>query len=458
MLAKKWIALLALLMVSITMWQMGSASSALAQAALPNLQEADNKQENSGKEAGQAALERIRAGIDQIADTITNQPKEVLIRKGAYSAGVLLLIFFLRWLAGYLTDRIVGQLQKHSSWEKGKRRLIKTESILRKSASSILVIIGFAAIAQIWGMDIIALIVDDVRIAGNLITIILILSLGFLAWFALNKSIEFFFLPRVHSQELSGNSARTQTLIPLMQGVTRITVFTFTMLLLLSELGLNITPLLAGAGIIGLAIGFGSQTLVKDFLTGAMILIEDAMTIGDFVQIAGHEGRIEQMRMRTAWLRDLEGVVHVVPYSEIKTIKNYAKEHAFAVMDIGVAYREDVDNVMKVITEVGAALREQSDFKNRIVEELQIMGLDRFEDSAVIIRARIKTKPLEQWNVRRAFNKLLKKRFDEEGIEIPFPHRTLYLGHRENQGSAALEIRQGEKKEPEGGKPEKKKE
>jgi small conductance mechanosensitive channel len=198
--------------------------------------------------------------------------------------------------------------------------------------------------------------------------------------------------------------------------------------LILSELGLNIAPLLAGAGVVGLAIGFGSQKLVQDIITGMFVLLGDTIRIGDVVEVATRIGVVEQMTMRTVVLREYGGNVHTIPYSAIDTVTNYTKDFSYAVFDIGVAYRENVDQVMEVLREIGAEMNRDPYFRRLILEPLEIAGVDRFADSAVIIKARLKTRPLKQWEVSREFNRRVKNRFDELDIEIPYPHQTVYFG------------------------------
>jgi small conductance mechanosensitive channel len=213
--------------------------------------------------------------------------------------------------------------------------------------------------------------------------------------------------------------------------------------LVLAELGINIAPLLAGAGVIGLAIGFGSQKLVQDIITGMFVLFSDTMRVGDVVVVAGRAGVVEAVTMRTVVLRDERGQVHTIPYSAIDTVTNQTKDFAYAVFDIGVSYRENVDDVMQVLRDLGAELRQDPYFRRLIMEPLEVSGLDRFADSAVMIKARFKTRPLRQWDVAREFNRRLKNRFDELGIQIPFPHQTVYFGaDRQGQAPAAhVEVR-----------------
>jgi small conductance mechanosensitive channel len=216
----------------------------------------------------------------------------------------------------------------------------------------------------------------------------------------------------------------------------------------LSELGINIAPLLAGAGVVGLAVGFGAQTLVRDIITGLFILIEDTISVGDYVTLAGHGGTVEALSIRSIRMRDPSGTVHTIPFSDVTTVINYTREFAFAVLEIGVAYKEDVDRVTQVIEEVGQELRQDPDQQVHILEDLQVQGLDRFDDSAVVIKARIKTAPGMQWAIRRAFNRLLKRRFDAEGIEIPFPQRTVWFAEEAGDEAARLQGTKAPERKP----------
>jgi small conductance mechanosensitive channel len=194
--------------------------------------------------------------------------------------------------------------------------------------------------------------------------------------------------------------------------------------------------LLAGAGIIGLAVGFGAQKLVQDIITGVFILLEDAVAVGDVVKVAGIGGLVEGLSIRSIRLRDLAGNVHTVPFSSVDTVTNMTRLFSYYLADIGVAYREDTDQVADVCRGIVEEMRSEPEFAADILEPLEGLGVDQFADSAVILKARIKTRPIRQWAVGREFNRRMKKRFDECGIEIPFPHRTLYFG-TDKDGSAA---------------------
>ncbi|MCY3755547.1 MAG: mechanosensitive ion channel family protein, partial [Alphaproteobacteria bacterium] len=195
-----------------------------------------------------------------------------------------------------------------------------------------------------------------------------------------------------------------------------------------SELGIDIAPLLAGVGIAGLAIGFGAQTLVKDVITGLFILMEDQVAVGEYVSVAGHSGIVEGLSIRTIRLRDLSGTVHVVPFGEVGTVENLTRDYSYAVIDAGVGYSEDTDRVSDVLREVAASMESDEDWRDRIIPPFEVFGVQELGDSAVVVRCRFKTPPMQQWAVAREFRRRMKKRFDELGIEIPFPHRTVYFG------------------------------
>jgi len=210
--------------------------------------------------------------------------------------------------------------------------------------------------------------------------------------------------------------------------------------LVLNQSGVNVTPILAGAGIVGLAVGFGAQSLVKDFINGLFLLFEDSVAVGDVVIINGTGGLVEAVTLRTIKMRDLAGNVHVVPNGSVNMITNMTKEYSRYVFDVGVAYRENVDEVMAILKEIGESMQNDPEYKDDILEPLEILGVDKFDDSAVVIKARIATKPIKQWKVGREFNRRMKKIFDERGIEIPFPHRTMYWGEPKTGQAPPLAI------------------
>ena len=228
---------------------------------------------------------------------------------------------------------------------------------------------------------------------------------------------------------------RAETLARVARYLSSVIVGLITVMLVLSELGVSVAPILGAAGVVGLAVGFGAQSLVKDFVTGFFLLLENQIRQGDVVQVDGHTGTVEQITLRFVQLRDYEGSVHYVPNGQITTVVNMTRGFGNAVFEIGVAYREDIDEVMAVMRQVATDLRPEPEFAPRMEGDLDIAGVDRWDDSAVIIRCRIRCVAQQQWGVRREYLKRLKAAFDEQGIEIPFPHITLYAG-QDRQGKA----------------------
>jgi len=221
---------------------------------------------------------------------------------------------------------------------------------------------------------------------------------------------------------------RIRTLSKLVNWLGGIIIFIVILYMLLEAHGFNVAPIIAGAGIIGIAFGFGGQYLIRDLINGLFILIEDQYRINDVIKIGDLGGLVEDINLRITTMRDLAGRVITVPNGEIKTVINYTKGYAQALMDIGVAYKENVDQVIKVIEDIGKEMRKDRYFGLLILDDLEMLGVDDFADSAVMIKFRIKTLPIKQWEVMREFKRRLKNRFDELGIEIPFPHTTLYWG------------------------------
>jgi len=211
-------------------------------------------------------------------------------------------------------------------------------------------------------------------------------------------------------------------------------------MLILSEVGISIAPILGAAGVVGIAVGFGAQSLIKDYFTGVFLLIEDQLRVGDVVEAGGKSGLVEEITLRYLRLRDFEGTVHFVPNGLITTVTNRSREFAFAVIEVGIAYREDVEDAFSVMRDVGAQMRECEAFGPKILSELEIVGVERWEASAVIVRCRLKVTALEQWNVRREFLKRLKRGFEAKDIEIPYPHLTVYAGQDKSGRAPPLRV------------------
>ncbi|MFQ5880895.1 MAG: mechanosensitive ion channel family protein [Candidatus Methylomirabilales bacterium] len=221
---------------------------------------------------------------------------------------------------------------------------------------------------------------------------------------------------------------RVTTLIGLLRTITLVVLWAVVVIIALDQVGLDITPILAGAGIVGLAVGFGAQNLVRDLISGFFMVLENQVRVGDVAIVNGTGGLVESITFRTIVLRDLSGVVHVFPHGTINTLSNMTKEWSAYVIDVGVAYKEDTDRVVAVMRRVAEEMRQDPHYSQMILEPIEIFGVDNFGESEVTIKARLKTRPIQQWNVGREYRRRLKKVFDAEGIEIPFPHRSIYVG------------------------------
>ncbi len=235
-------------------------------------------------------------------------------------------------------------------------------------------------------------------------------------------------------------SKRVGTLCRVFRYSGSVVISIVAVMLVLNELGISIAPILATAGVAGIAVGFGAQSLVKDYFAGLFLLLEDQIRQGDVVQVAGIGGLVEEVTLRYVRLRDFEGHVHFVPNGEIKTVTNRTRDYAQALIEIGVAYREDTDEAFAVMRDVGRGMRADPEWSERILDELETVGVERWADSAVILRCRLKVVGIEQWNVRREYLRRLKKAFDARGIEIPFPHLTVYPGQAKDGGAPPLRV------------------
>lgn len=242
--------------------------------------------------------------------------------------------------------------------------------------------------------------------------------------------------------DTSEQEKRVETLMNLLTSSVRIVIWVMLAMLLLRNVGIDIGPLLAGAGIAGLAVGFGAQELVRDIISGFFILLENQVREGDVAVVNGVGGLVEEVGIRTLVLRDVSGTVHVFQNGKIDTMSNMTKGWSAIVFDIGVAYKEDTDQVASVMTRVAEELQGDPNFGSAILEPMELMGVENFADSAVVVRGRIKTKPRQQWTTGREYRRRLKKAFDALGIEIPFPHTTLYWGTEAN--SLRVELDSGE--------------
>lgn len=284
--------------------------------------------------------------------------------------------------------------------------------------------------------------IESLHFSKDVLHIIVILLLAWVLLLVSRKLIGLFrnFLKK--SADSAEDERRIETLARMFRYVATVLIALVAGMLVLSELGISIAPFLGAAGVVGIAVGFGAQSLVKDFFSGFFMLLENQIRVGDAVELAGKLGVVEALTLRNTVLRDNEGNVHYIPNGEITVVTNKSRGYAFALIDVGVAYRGDLDEVYAVIRATAAELRADAGMGAKILEDIEIQGVQDWADSAVIIRCRIKTVALEQWAVRRVFLERLKKAFDVHGIEIPYPHLTIYAGQDKHGKAPALRIMQ----------------
>jgi small conductance mechanosensitive channel len=312
-----------------------------------------------------------------------------------------------------------------------ERRANRYIPVLSAVASVVIYLFAVLALLQAWGLDTFSWFDSPIgrRVSSAAIAIGAVLLVALVVWEMFSSAIERYLAAIDADGRPLVRSPRARTLLPLLRTTMMIVLAVMVVLIVLSQIGVDIAPLLAGAGIVGLAIGFGSQALVKDIITGLFMLIEDTLAVGDVVDVGGdHAGVVEAITVRTIRLRDGAGAVHTVPFSSVTSVKNQTRDYAYYVIDVRVAYREDTDAVIVVLKQVAEELKSDPAYGWLMLAPLEVIGVDRFEPSAVVISIRIKTSPAQQWTVGREFNRRMKKAFDAKGISMPSTHHTLYFG------------------------------
>lgn len=239
-------------------------------------------------------------------------------------------------------------------------------------------------------------------------------------------------------------SRRLNTLKGIAKNVTAVVVIAIAATMILRELGFDITALLTAVGVGGLAVGLAAQNLIRDYLMGFLLLAEDQLRVGDVVEINGKGGVVEQITLRTVMLRALDGTLHIVPNGQITTVSNMTKSFSRYVIDVEVAYKENIDQVMAVLKQVGQEIAGDDYYGQLITEPVEVLGVDGFEPSGVILKLMVTTPPLKQWEVGRELRRRIKNRFDELGIEIPFPHVSVHWG----SANPPLRVTVGEGEQP----------
>ncbi|MCR4297790.1 MAG: mechanosensitive ion channel family protein [Gallionella sp.] len=282
--------------------------------------------------------------------------------------------------------------------------------------------------------------ISALGIPGALIRVTVILVLAWLLH-SLSRKLIRVFRNYMNTRSASAEEARRiETLARVFRHIFTVVISLVAGMLALSEVGISIAPILGAAGVVGLAVGFGAQSLIKDYFNGFFMLLENQIRQGDVVEVCDKTGVVEDLTLRYVRLRDFEGNVHYVPNGLITTVTNKSRGYAYAVIDVSIAYRESVDDAYEVMRKVSRDLRATEDFGAKILEDIEIAGVQDWADSAVVLRCRFKTVALEQWGVRREFLHRMKNAFDVHGIEIPYPHLTLYAGQDKDGGAPAFRV------------------
>jgi small-conductance mechanosensitive channel len=301
--------------------------------------------------------------------------------------------------------------------------------ILKGSASLAIGGIALLFLLESWGLEAFSWFGQGKlgnRLVSSLVSIALTITLALVIWEGINAAIQRH-LERLSRDAKAAQSARVRTLLPMLRTALLAVILIFVTLSTLSELGVNVAPLIAGAGVIGIAVGFGSQKLVQDVITGIFLLFEDAVAVGDVVQLGGLSGVVEQLSIRSIKLRAVDGSLHIIPFSAVTSVTNQTRDFAFAVIDVSIDYAEDTDKVAEALRALAAEMRQDPRWRPVIRDDLDVMGVERLGDSGVIMRIRLKTEPTQRWAVARELNRRIKRRFDELGIDIPYPHQKLVL-------------------------------
>ncbi|GHC33976.1 mechanosensitive ion channel domain-containing protein [Aidingimonas halophila] len=342
-----------------------------------------------------------------------------------------------------LTLVVTGLLRRHSELITRRKRISQYRKRLERfgyTLAHMLCWVVFAELSlRVWGASLLGVGNDaaTARIGQALLAIGFTVLLAWLVWIFADTAIQRALTSSAKTRGRRVNSARAQTITPLIRNVIFATIVVIAVIVGLANLGVNVTPLLAGAGVIGLAIGFGAQTLVQDLITGMFILIEDSLAIDDFVDLGGHMGTVEGLTLRTVRLRDLDGIVHIITFSQITSIHNMSRQFGIALMKLRIPHAMKIDDAITLMREVAEELRQDPVMRHHIWSPLEMQGIEGFEDGAAILRMRMRTAPVMQWDVARAFNLRIKQRLEADGMEMAMPRLSL---HMEGQAGQSLDI------------------
>ena len=356
----------------------------------------------------------------------------------AYIVRASLLTLLVLVIAGAVTNTLAGLVIRafainddlRGRFPKLEARVNRYTAIMTSVVKGAVALAALLALAQAWGADMVAWLNSEFgrHLLSSGLSILAVVVGATILWELVNASIERYLADTDADGNAVARSARARTLLPLARNALLIMLVIMVTLIVLAELGLNIAPLLAGAGVIGVAIGFGSQKLVQDVITGAFILFENTIAVGDSIKIGDYSGTVEGMTIRAMRLRDVSGNVHTVPFSVVNAVTNLSRDFGYHLFDVGVSYHEDMDRIFGLLRRIGEDLRLDPDFGGYILDAIEVFGIDRFSPSAVVVRGRLKTQPNKQWVVGREFNRRLKLTFDQAGICLPYD-RNFHGGH-----------------------------
>lgn len=351
----------------------------------------------------------------------------------AINAGLSVLLILAAVIVSFLLSAGLRVLSRKLDPQYSARTGLPSKSIrlVGKLSQAIIWLLLLSLALGVWGLDIWRwMLGPGAPIASSLARSALVLLGAIVAWEVAIKAIDKAFHAAAAKAESPRRAAQLRSLAPMLRGAVRTVIAVFAVLIIISQFGVEIGPLLAGAGVVGIAVGFGAQTLVKDYLTGFSLILEDIVSVGDIARIGDCGGLVETMTLRTIRLRDFDGTLHVIPYSEAQIVHNLTKTFSYYVFDLPISYDSDIDKALELMASVGRQLQSEPEFNEKILEPIEVVGVDSLADSAVILKARIKTAPIQQWSVGREYNKRIKMAFDEAGVEIPVPHLKLQLSDR----------------------------
>lgn len=339
----------------------------------------------------------------------------ILVVTFAISGGIARLVASMQQGRGGLIRRL--------QW----RYLGLIRILLRFVAAVVIVVVCL----RLWNFDVAAWTSRGIgfAIVRPLFSIGVAVLVGWAIWIAVDTAVGYALEPK-NDGRAPDHSTRARTLLPMLRNFAMVVISVLTVIAIMSNLGINVAPLLAGAGVIGLAISFGSQQLVQDVITGLFMLVEDTIAIGDTIDTGDRAGTVESVTIRTVRVRDGDGALHTIPFSQIKALKNRSRGFGVYTVKVVVGYDSDLDRVMTIMNEVGEGLRQDPAFRDNMLSGLQIWGVDQFTPDGITIMGGLRTKALQQWGVGRAFNLRLKQRFDREGIPLTPPRPTVMLPPR----------------------------